>query len=1052
MRLSDICSAKRMKVKLLFSDDSASFRTGALIKIDSTQKDNEFLISQYGKNIGTNAKATVLCSTDRMASQHIYDLLDSDAQKTAHSLFSIEEVFDKAIEVQTYSFRSIIEYKTEVVIQVADILMEKTNADKLYGTYIWDELGKPAVFCLNYKNRKKQNADIRFLAGKRILLAHNTARGIIAESESYLKDRDGMPIDIYLAPTIRFVPESDGVHVNESLAADLDIISNPATYFARWEAYNILSRKLLEKESEEFGVLNYTSVSPSADLNGITFEFTVDEDIDESFKGKELGASAAIEQKQDGTYDIESAKPVAVGSVVRLGNHRVITRIDSAVASDTISDSGSLTLYTAGDRFIMKRRDAAKERMLQQKSPIKSIVSLIEAGPEKLGAMPQGKKVKVITQEFRKNFTKADSLNKKQIDAIEIALNSPDIALIQGPPGTGKTTVIKAICERFREVFEAQESQAQALDPDHPRQSPKILISSFQNEAVDNAISTPLPGDIPAYRKTAKRTKDSSKEQYQRSLETWYNGVCSAINNTIENKTISKFVEERNRLNDEYLSYKNSGETLEAAAALIRHYLSYTDIQYPADLVLAAQSVIHIASAEDSFDDIPDPIVAKLEAQRLDLQSFSDDGAKNAKRLLAHLGLRDDLDITPKTLSAIETVTLDGFSEQAFNEFTDAIEKLKGRFCKQGKRLNARDKGEVNACLVSMSKCFSNQYLNAFSDIESKKTLILSEFLSRLEQEYEKIVMTYSRTTAATCQTSLDLRAEVPQTFDLVIIDEAARANPLDLFIPMSMGKKIVLVGDHKQLPHMLEPDVIKTIMDDPKFKDLPGIEISLFERLFNMFSGGDNPKSIRLTRQYRMHPDICKFVSDEFYDGDLQTADEITEELRSSPTSINDGKALTFVNLPFAKGGETRGTSKSRRIEAATIARDVKLILQNSPDSDVGIITFYSAQAASISQSIEMALNADEKSHVEVGTVDAFQGKEFDYVLLSCVRSNLPDKNTGLHSVGFLEKPNRLCVAFSRAIRQLVVYGDAETLIQIPCFNKLFDICTNGKGCYRET
>lgn len=66
MRLSDICSAKRMKVKLLFSDDSASFRTGALIKIDSTQKDNEFLISQYGKNIGTNAKATVLCSTDRL--------------------------------------------------------------------------------------------------------------------------------------------------------------------------------------------------------------------------------------------------------------------------------------------------------------------------------------------------------------------------------------------------------------------------------------------------------------------------------------------------------------------------------------------------------------------------------------------------------------------------------------------------------------------------------------------------------------------------------------------------------------------------------------------------------------------------------------------------------------------------------------------------------------------------------------------------------------------------------------------------------------------------
>jgi superfamily I DNA and/or RNA helicase len=82
--------------------------------------------------------------------------------------------------------------------------------------------------------------------------------------------------------------------------------------------------------------------------------------------------------------------------------------------------------------------------------------------------------------------------------------------------------------------------------------------------------------------------------------------------------------------------------------------------------------------------------------------------------------------------------------------------------------------------------------MRTLSDIESKKSLILSEFLSRLEQEYETVVRKYSMTTAATCQTSLNLK-DKSQVFDLVVIDEAARANPLDLFIPMSMGKKIVL-------------------------------------------------------------------------------------------------------------------------------------------------------------------------------------------------------------------------------------------------------------------
>lgn len=71
------------------------------------------------------------------------------------------------------------------------------------------------------------------------------------------------------------------------------------------------------------------------------------------------------------------------------------------------------------------------------------------------------------------------------------------------------------------------------------------MISSFQNEAVDNAISTPLPGDIPAYRKLARRAKDSSQEQYQRALDEWYSKLCQAIENSVPNAAASEYVAQK---------------------------------------------------------------------------------------------------------------------------------------------------------------------------------------------------------------------------------------------------------------------------------------------------------------------------------------------------------------------------------------------------------------------------------------------------------------------------------------------------------------------------
>ncbi len=1049
MKISEIYSAMGLKIKLNYEDDTVDFQEGNLINIEATQDRQTFLVSQYGEGV-KNTKS-VLCGVSVNTANYLNDLSEGQQEAAFKCMFLITDIENSCIEVQTYTFQSVTEYKTPINIMVSNDLLESTSVEKLQQDYVWTQLGVPALFCLNYKNKKKQNANIRFIGGKRYLIAQNTAQGIIADSVAYLKDKYDVPVDVFVAPEIKFVPISSFSEINEALASDLEKISNPASYFARWEAYDELSKKLLDVESEEFGEIPYTRFDFRTELNGTTYEFEVSQELDESLRGKEIGASEIETIEAELDKKAQHKRQIGVGPIKRIVGNKITTYLEGADNTDQIPAKGVLKLYTAGDRYIMARRLAARERMINHKAPIKSIVALIEAGAAGFEFANSWGNNKGVTDELRRNFKRASELNPEQRAALELAINTPDIALIQGPPGTGKTTVIKAIAERFREIFESNQRRMQIANSEYIIRSPKILISSFQNEAVDNAISAPLPGDIPAYRKTAKRASDSSKEQYQKSLEKWYLGLRESLNEMIEDTVAPEYTERKRQLDDEFLSYKNAGEPIEKAAALIDQYLSFVEIPYPKDVVAAAKAIITATTLSTTDDDYEDPIVKRINAQRLVPEAFEDDGVRSARHLAAYIRLNDDLGISDEICTAIEAVTDEEFTEEQFDFYVQAVEALRRTFCRERIEIDPKDKNTINECILKLANAFSAHYLNTLSTMEGKKSLILSDFIMRLEQDYESIVKKYSMTTAATCQTSLDLRDGIDKTYDLVIIDEAARANPLDLFIPMSMGRKIVLVGDHKQLPHMLEPDVLKLLTENPKFRDIPEIEKSLFERLFEMFSKGQKPKALPLTRQFRMHPEICSFVSESFYDGILKTAESVTPEQRASSPEINNGRALTFCNVPIAKGAETSGVSKSRWAEVEIIGKDVRRILDVEPKASIGIITFYSAQAQLIKKHLDSFLNEEEKSNIEIGTVDAFQGKEFDYVLLSCVRSNHP-KNGAAPVVGFLEKPNRLCVAFSRSIRQLAVYGDAETLIQIPCFSRLYDICAiEGGGCYRE-
>ena len=201
------------------------------------------------------------------------------------------------------------------------------------------------------------------------------------------------------------------------------------------------------------------------------------------------------------------------------------------------------------------------------------------------------------------------------------------------------------------------------------------------------------------------------------------------------------------------------------------------------------------------------------------------------------------------------------------------------------------------------------------------------------------------------------------------------------------------------------------------------------------------------------MHPTIGQFISDCFYDGKLKS--EISAAAREHNTGLFKNKPIAWIDVSKDAGMEKKmdGFSYCRKSEVERIMKIVGQIGQTNDKLTIGIITFYKAQERLLKAALE-DLPDSISIRTEIGTVDAFQGKEFDIVFLSTVRCN--EKKDHRKRVGFLDNENRLNVAFSRAKRLLVCVGDHETVArnneeeQIRSFARFYDMCRED-GYYEQ-
>ncbi len=306
-----------------------------------------------------------------------------------------------------------------------------------------------------------------------------------------------------------------------------------------------------------------------------------------------------------------------------------------------------------------------------------------------------------------------------------------------------------------------------------------------------------------------------------------------------------------------------------------------------------------------------------------------------------------------------------------------------------------------------------------------------------------------------------------PIEFDTVITDEASKATPPELLLPMCFGHKNIIIGDHRQLPPMLHDKTFKETLESletPEAIELSSeidkefIDTSQFERLIM------NPKvspTIKSTfnEQYRMHPKINNVIKQFYLDeGGLNPGKPILEHANDTDLSNSFSRHHGFLLKNFIKPDihtiwvnvdepeESSGTSKINTHEIEAIELVIKLLKKSNgfeeymnhwtesndknkiqEEKEIGLISFYGHQVSKLK---EVKKTAENKYNIPIrlNTVDKFQGMERNIIIVSTVRSDKKTENGVTKpnkDIGFAKSPKRLNVALSRAKRLLIVVGN---------------------------
>ena len=850
-----------------------------------------------------------------------------------------------------------------------------------------------------------------------------------------------------------------------------------SSYLELWEKYANMEWKKHLNAARELGALRFNKVNKG--VNQREWIFYVDENMGKIFnekwnkivsEEKSVITDSSLEVMLDLPDWLENdcdigqtgltvtEKKPWLCNIVSMNKNQLTLRIDKEKDRKP-ETKGFICMSMHGYRKVRERRFKAFEMIKTTSNAMPQLYSLLE-GICPFSDIP--KKIKPLSPAVKKIFYNKPT--EKQIEALDVALNTPDIAIIIGPPGTGKTQVISAIEKRLTEEY---------------KQNFKSLISSFQHDAVDHALSKINCFGLPPVKVGGKRYNDFQKND---SVDLWCNkklhDVSERLNSEIQKKPVFNVLK---KINEIMIVLRISKPDIDKRKELLKDIqeglstlASKFKLRLPYELDQKWQKWLDAELIDDISETSPKytkkALMKRIRALRCSEKSFSDDGPEQCMRLLDWIQ-RDSFSIEKKYNELLEKISKnDSINKKEIDLLNECKNALLDRFIPDYRPKNVQKMLSKDECqllddiqteierLVNQSRTFG--YLSVLNEYHNELKFYPDSFKNAIRQ--------YSLIIGATCQQSFskymnnafEIENYHNHSFPYVIIDEAARANPLDLLIPMSLGKKIILVGDHRQLPHILEPEVEKKMDEEitlsEKQKEM--LQISLFQRTKRYMEIIEKkPKQPRrivmLDKQFRMHSVLGQFVSEQFYEKyrlkPVKPGFDTNEPFKHNIPGY-EGKVCAWIDINKRNGKHKRfKNSFIREPEADRIAKESRKILDSSPDLSLGVITFYHPQVDCImkamsktkltekvkdndySDKTQYKLTKNVKKRLHIGTVDSFQGKEFDVVLLSLVRTYRPyrvkDENALISIYGFLLLDNRLNVAMSRQHKLLIMVGDIE-------------------------
>lgn len=588
------------------------------------------------------------------------------------------------------------------------------------------------------------------------------------------------------------------------------------------------------------------------------------------------------------------------------------------------------------------------------------------------------------------------NLDRSKKEAVGEALSAKDLYLLQGPPGTGKTTFISEIV-----------AQTLKYNP-----KAKILISSQSNVAVNhsmNKIKELIP-DINMVRlgKSDKISNGIESYSLEILLDTWIDEIRNRCN-----KYLSHL--KRNNINDEVLEKYNIVSEIkdlrkkleDTAIAINKAQKDMIELSYKYEFILSCKKDIDII-----LEKITNFSNAEFNKKEINMTNMiKQDYIKAGEKFI------DSFANLPKV--RFEKDNLEEKIEHLQNNYSSIKEEIEA-----GKLILGATKDEdIEVIKADLDKQF--KHLKKRIELFSKYEKINKEWIETLNHsdEMDKIFIEDISLIGATCIGIANYSGDLNLKFDLVIIDEAGRATPPEIMVPMSLGKKIILVGDHKQLPPIIDQVLCKEVVTQTDLNRFD-LEESLFSYLQKNLS---NYCKGSLERQYRMHPAIGNLISETFYQGTITNGIK-NEDRKHNFAFINDKPIVWLDTKNNSKRFEQNiGFTKQNNFEAEIIFElleklDKENIINKVTKKEVGVIAGYSGQKNLLNRMLLSKFENKFKTlSIEIDTVDAFQGRETDIVIYSIVRSNLDGE------IGFLSDERRLNVALSRAKELLFLVGDSK-------------------------